>query len=153
MQKAIFISFFLLLLQLPSQAVAQPILQDQANEINRVIDGYYDAWNQHDTKKMAEFYAADGDLRTPWNEIGKNRKEIEAIYASEHVKQMKNAHIDKSVNSIRMINPNLAFVDVESTIKGMQASDEKQYSPLHHHVIFLLIEREGKWQILIGRPF
>ncbi len=152
MQKAIFISFFLLLLQLPSQAVAQPILQDQANEINRVIDGYYDAWNQHDTKKMAEFYAADGDLRTPWNEIGKNRKERSDLCVRT-CQAMKNAHIDKSVNSIRMINPNLAFVDVESSIKGMQASDEKQYSPLHHHVIFLLIEREGKWQILIGRPF
>lgn len=151
MQKIILCNLFLML-ALFTPVFAQQKPNDE-QEIGKVIEGHYAAWNQHDAKKMADFYASDGDLRTPWNETGKNRKEIEKIYASEQSRLMKNAHIDYSLKSIRLINPGIAFVDVESAITGMQSGDTKQNSPFHHHVIYLLVKREGKWQILIGRPF
>lgn len=157
MQKFIFYSIFLLPVLFISQTFAQTapktVSVNSENEVKQVIDAYYTAWNQHDAKKMASYYASDGDLRSPWNEFGKDRKEVEAIFASEHAKQLKDAHIDHSVKSIRMIKPNIAFVDVESTIAGMEAADKNQYSTLHHHVVYVLVNRDGKWQILIGRPF
>jgi len=122
-------------------------------QIRQVLDGYYEAWNRHDTQAMAKFYAPDGDLRTPWNEIGKNRKEVAEIYAKEHANQMKDARIEKNLKSIRMIKPDFAFVDVESTITGMNEAGEERDSPLHHHVVYVLARRDGNWQILIGRPF
>jgi uncharacterized protein (TIGR02246 family) len=152
MQKIILYTLFLML-GLFTKVYAQQMPQNEENDVRKVIETYYDAWNQHDVKKMAELYATDGDLRTPWNQTGKNRKEVETIYASQQTKQMKNAHINYSLKSIRMIKPSMAFVDSESTITGMQTVDAKQYSPLHHHVIFVLVKRDGKWQILIGRPF
>lgn len=127
--------------------------QDEKDAITKVIEAHYDAWNRHNAKEMAALYAEDGDLRTPWNEIGKNRQEVEAVYNSEFAKKTKNAHVDDSIKSIRIVKPDIAFVDVESTITGMQTSNEKKYPDLHHHVIFLLVKREGKWQILAGRPF
>jgi uncharacterized protein (TIGR02246 family) len=155
MYKIIFNSIFLLLILCTSQVVAQstpPNPTDDEKEIRGVIDNYYNAWNQHDAKKMAGYYAIDGDLRTPWNEIGQGRQEVEKVYASEMNKQMKDAQIEKSVKSIRMVKPTIAFVDVESTITHNQ-SVQKHNMPFHHHVVYVLVKRDDQWQILIGRPF
>jgi hypothetical protein len=55
--------------------------------------------------------------------------------------------------SIQLIKPNLAFVDLDSIITGMQTLEKNKYLPLHHHVVFLLVKREGHWKILVGRPY
>lgn len=157
MQKFVYYPLILLLTLFASHAAAQPApqkdSQKETNVIRKIIDEHYDVWNKHDVKQMAALYAPDGDLRTPWNEVGKNREEIEKIYASEQANQMKNAHIDKTVKSIRIVKPDIALVDVESTITGIKSGNAKQEPPFHHHVVFVLVKREGKWQILIGRPF
>lgn len=148
MHKVILYAIFLL----PALLVADSQYVEET-AVKNVIENYYNAWNKHDSKKMAEFYASDADLRTPWNEFAKNRKEIEEIFVSQHANMMKNAHIDFSIKSIRLVKPDIAFVDAESTISGMKSSGERQYAPLHHSVVFLLVKRDGKWQILNGRPF
>lgn len=153
MQKYIYYLLILWLSLFTTSVTAQSFPQNDNNEIKTVIDTYYDAWNNHDAKKMAATYSSDGDLRTLWNEYGNNSEEIEKLFVSEQSKVMKNAHIEKTIKTIRMIKPNIAFVDVESTIKGMQSNAEKQYPQLHHHVVYVLVKRDGKWQILIGRPF
>ncbi len=143
--------FYAILLLVAAPLSAQQ--QNDENAVKDVIEAHYKAWNQHDTKKMAALYASDGDLRTSLNEVGKNRAEIEKIYSTEHSKMFKEAHIDKTIKSIRMVKPDIAFVDVESTVTGMQTQDKNKYAPLHHRVVFLLVKREGSWKILAGRPF
>jgi uncharacterized protein (TIGR02246 family) len=153
MRKSICYLAFSLSVLFFSPGFAQSFPPNQEEQIRAIIDDHYTFWNQHDSKKMAELYASDGDLLTIFNEWGKNKKEIEKIYADEQNTKMKNAHIEHEIQSIRMIKPNIAFVDVESNIVGMETLDKKKYMPLHHHVVFLLVDRDNKWQILVGRPF
>lgn len=127
--------------------------QEDIQAIQQVLEEHYEAWNNHDAQKLASLYADDGDLRTPWNDIGKNQQQIEKIFASEMSGRSKNAHIEKSIKSIRIIKPGVAFVDVESVITGMQGEAQGKYPTLKHHVAFLLVKKDGKWQILSGRPF
>jgi uncharacterized protein (TIGR02246 family) len=127
--------------------------QDEERAIKKVIEGYYTAANSHDPKKMAEFFAVDGDMRTSWDEIANNRQEIENIFAFHHAKLMKNAHVEASITFLRQVKPNIAFIDVDTITSGMTTQVKTQYAPMHHHVIFLLVKREGSWQILEARPF
>jgi uncharacterized protein (TIGR02246 family) len=143
--------FMLLLAALPLHGDAPN--QDDEKAIRALIETHYNAWNQHDPKKMVDLYTSDGNLRTTGSKEGKNHKEIEAILSHHFSHLMKDAHIEGSISSIQMIKPDLAFVDGESTITGMQTFDKNKYARLHHHVIFLVVKREGQWKILIGRPF
>jgi uncharacterized protein (TIGR02246 family) len=153
MQQAIRNILFPLFMLFISQGFAESFPPSQEEKIRAVLESHYTAWNQHDPKKMANLYAPDGDLRTVFNEWAKNRNEIEKIYADEQNTKLKNAHIHHKIKSIRMVKPDIAFVDVESDIEGMETLDKKKYMPLHHHVIFVLVQKDGQWQILIGRPF
>lgn len=151
MQKYFIYALSLWMVLFNFQAYAQTDQQNDDTQIKQIIDAYYEAWNQHDAKKIATFYASDGDVRTPWNEIGTNRKEVEAVYAHEFKRYTKNANIKASLKSIKMIKPGLAFLDVETTITGIPTDTTS--IPFHHHVVYVLQKNNGKWQILISRPF
>lgn len=153
MQMAIYCILFPLLGLFASLGFAETFPPNQEKQIRAVIEDHYTLWNQHDPKKMADLYAPDGELLTIFNEWGKNRDEVEKIFAKEQDTKMKNAHIDHKILTIRMIKPDIAFVDVKSDIQDMETLDKKKYMPLHHHVVYVLVQRDGKWQILIGRPF
>jgi uncharacterized protein (TIGR02246 family) len=129
---------------------AQSFPQEDEKAIKELIEAHYNAWNQHDAKKMASLYAPDGDIRTSLNQMGKNQKEIEQIYRSQHQTEFKDAHNEIKIHSIQMIKPESAFVEVESTITGIQGADK---APHLHRVIFLLTKKNGNWQILSYRPF
>lgn len=153
MRKAACYTLFALSMLFASLGFAAPLQSDQEEQIRALLEAHYAAWNQHNPKKLAELYAPDGDLRTVFNEWGKNRGEIEKIFGNEQNSKMKDAHINHEIKSIRMIKPDIAFVDVESDIQNMETLDKEKYMPLHHHVVYVLVKKDGVWQILIGRPF
>lgn len=153
MQKIVVCIASTLLGLIGSLGFAESFPPDQEKQIRTVIEDHYTFWNKHDPAKMAELYAFDGDLRTIFNERANNRKEVEKIFADEQNTKMKDAQIKYEIQSIKMIKPNIAFIDVESDIKGIETLDQKKYMPIHHHVVYVLVLRDGKWQILIGRPF
>lgn len=147
------IFYLILLLALPLNGYAPPLSQDDEKGIRALFEEHYNAWNQHDAKKMADLYASDGDLRTSGNRKGKDHDEIEAIFLDQHSHQMREAHIEGSIDSIQLVKPDVAFVDGESTVTGMQTLEKNKFPRLHHHVVFLLVKRDGQWKILVGRPF
>jgi len=148
----IIIYLMLHLAALPLFGDAPALSQDDEKAIRDVFEAHYDAWNDHDAKKMALLYASDGDLRTTRNKEGKNQKEIEEVLVDLHSQNMKDAQVEGVIKSIQLVKPDIAFIDGESTITGIQSSN-KNTSRLHHHVVFVLVKREGQWKILIGRPF
>ncbi|MBA2727917.1 MAG: SgcJ/EcaC family oxidoreductase [Parachlamydiaceae bacterium] len=149
------IIFYLMLLlaALPLHGDDLALSRDDEKGVRALLEAHYNAWNKHDTETMADLYTPDGDLRTTENKIGKNPKEIKAILSDQHSHLMKDAHIEGVIKSIQLIKPDVVFVDAESTITGMKALDKHNNSRLHHHVVFVLVKREGQWKILIGRPF
>lgn len=133
--------WFLIFSLFATQGFAETFPPEEENQIKSVINSFYDDANKHEPKKMAEFFTTDGDIRTPWSDRGTNRDEVEKILTTEFTGMMKNAHFENNIQSIRMVKPDVAFVDMDSVIKGMETNASTQYAPTHHHVIFVLVKR------------
>lgn len=117
----------------------------------RMAADFTTAWNNHDPHALADFWADDGDLLTPWAKVFKGKTDIEKHFAEEHADQMKDSQIKFVIQNLRLIDPNTAFVDADLTITGMTVAGEKA-DPFHTHAVFLFVKRDGQWKILIARP-
>lgn len=113
---------------------------------------FAEAWNQHDSKTLASFWADDGDLLSPWSGVISGRKAIEEHFAEEQLDKLKDSKLQLTLQNVRMIDPDVAFLDADFTISGMTVGGVKA-DPFHDHGIFLLVKRDGKWQVLIARAY
>src|SRR5438874_448023 len=60
---------------------------DQKEEdaaIHKRHDEWTVAWDKHDPKLLASFWAEDGDLINPWGRHAKGPAEIEKLFTDEH---------------------------------------------------------------------
>jgi uncharacterized protein (TIGR02246 family) len=124
----------------------------QENIQNLVVD-FVSAWNRHDAKALAAFWAQDGDL-IPLAEVNviRGREAIEQYFEEAERDRLKDAYLKLSVQNIHMIDPETAFVDADFTISGLKVAGVESV-PIHDHAIYLLVKQDGKWQILIARPY
>lgn len=125
----------------------------QENEAFQTIaNDFASAWNKHDPKAMANFWTNDGDLLSPWEKVYRGKQEIENHFSEEHTNGMKDSHINLTIQNIRFIDSNTAFVDADITISDMKVAGERA-SPYHNHAAFLFVKKDGKWEILAARPY
>lgn len=118
-----------------------------------IADQFASAWNKHDPKALAEFWTKDGDLLSPWTaQVYVGRSDIEKHFAEEHSDGMKDSKIKLDIENVRLIDPDTAFVDMDLTISGMKVADEEA-APFHSHGVFLFVKNDGKWKILVARPY
>jgi|688.fasta_scaffold05726_18 uncharacterized protein (TIGR02246 family) len=125
---------------------------NETDDIQSFASNYASAWNKHDPKSLAKFWADDANLLSPWAKVYNGKKEIEQHLVSEHQNGMKDSHLDLAIQNVRFLDSDVAFVDADVTLIGMKVAGEKA-APLHTHAIFLLTKRDKKWQILIARVY
>lgn len=121
-------------------------------EFEKIGADFQSAWNKHDSKALASFWADDANLISNWGKEYNGKAEIEKHFANEHSNGMKDSQFTLVIQNVRFINPDTVFLDADTTISGMTVSGEKA-APLNDHAVFLLVKRDGKWLILIGRPY
>lgn len=154
MLKAFFYVMILSSLMLFSSCEKKPEKTQQAvpEEFQKLAKTFESAWNKHDVQALADLWADDGNLITPWTDEYTGKKEIEAHFAKEHTDNMKNSQIALKVEHVRLIDSDIAFVDADMTLSGMILAGESA-APLHDHAVFLLVKKDGGWKILIARPY
>lgn len=151
MIKAIF--YFIMIVPLLALSSCSKSGSSQANaSLQNVAKDFTAAFNTHDPNAMADFWTDDGDLLSPWAGIITGKQEIEKHFATDHADTMKDAQIHLDVQNIRLIDPETAFVDADLTITGMTVAGEKAV-PFRNHAIYLFVKKDGKWRILIARPY
>lgn len=79
------------------------------------------AWNRHDPKALAAFWAPDGDLINPFGRVAKGRAEVEKLFTDEHSAFMKGTTFTLTGMTVRLLAPNIAFTDWDVEISGMHA--------------------------------
>lgn len=121
-------------------------------EFQNFSNEFVAAWEKHDPKALADFWTDDGDLLSLWSAVYSGKPAIEKLFAKEQANEMKHSHIKIVVENVRLIDPETAFVDADLTISGMTVDGEKAV-PLHDHAVYLFVKRDGKWRILIARPY
>ena len=127
------------------------------NEMKSIKDFAKDfstAWNQHNSKAVADLWTIDGDFLSPWTHANliKGREAIEKYLSNEYQDTMKNSTLKMTIDNIRLIDPETAFADVDFTITGMTMSGIPA-EPFNDHAIFILVQRDGKWKIQVARPY
>jgi uncharacterized protein (TIGR02246 family) len=111
------------------------------------------AWNRHDPKAMAATWAVDGSLINPFGRAGENRAEIEKILTEEHNVAMRGTTYTAATVAVRFVAPTVAVTDWSSEITGMHDPTGAALPPFKHHVLAVVVKKDGQWTMQLVRAF
>jgi uncharacterized protein (TIGR02246 family) len=111
------------------------------------------AWNKHDSKAMAAFWAEDGDLINPFGRAAKGRAEVEKLFHDEQAGPMAGTTYATTLSSVRFLTPDVALSDWEIVVTGMRGPDGSAGAPFKPHVFIVLARKGGQWLTAAARPY
>jgi uncharacterized protein (TIGR02246 family) len=111
------------------------------------------AWNKHDPKAMAAYWAEDGDLINPFGRVAKGRAEVEKLFHDEHAGPMAGTTYATTLSSVRFPTADLALSDWEIVVTGMRGPDGTVGAPFKPHVFIVLTRKGGQWLTAAARPY
>lgn len=123
----------------------QPI-KDRLNEFQA-------AWNKDDTKAMAAIWAEDGSLINPVGVTAHNRADVEKIFIDEHANRFKATKYESKDVTVQWVTPDVAVADVSANISGIRGPDGAAAPDYAHHVVWVLVKKDGKWMAAAARPY
>jgi uncharacterized protein (TIGR02246 family) len=109
------------------------------------------AWAEHDARRLASFWVEDGDFMNPFGHVARGRDELTRLFAGEHGSVMKASSYRFSLDSVRLVTPEVAVTDWTNVIEGMVAPDGTALPPFAHHVTTVFVKRDGRWWKHSGR--
>jgi uncharacterized protein (TIGR02246 family) len=132
----------------------EPTYSDEVAAIRKNTIGFQAAWNKHDPKALASFWAPDGDLIDPWGVTSSGSEAVEKFLASEHTGKGKLAHstYDIRKDAVRLISGDVALEDWEVVLTGLSGADGKPLGPQFHRVFVVSKKVSGEWHIQAARP-
>jgi uncharacterized protein (TIGR02246 family) len=122
------------------------------SEIRQRVEAFAAAWNKHDATAMASFWTATGDLINPFGRTAKGRDEVLKLFQDEHNGFAKNSTFTLTNQSVRTIKPDVAILDIDSTITGITTPEGSAEPPLKHHVTLVLAKEANQWMFVAVRP-
>jgi uncharacterized protein (TIGR02246 family) len=146
--RRLFLSIALLaVLSTSARAADDQAIKDRINDFTA-------AWNKDDAKAMAAVFTDDGSLINPFAVEAHGRDEIEKVFAKEHATIFKSSTYTVSDVKIQWITPDVALADVTGNIAGIKTPDGAAGAPdFEHHVSWLWVKKDGKWQTAAARAF
>lgn len=128
-----------------SQSTLEPSLADAWKKFSA-------AFNRLDAKEVAAFWEADGTLIGPTGNKGIGRSGVEKVYAADVDNILRGTTSTFTVQTVRMLGRDLAWLDMEHDIIGARMPDGSSGTMKLHVVV--LARRQGKeWRWLDTRPY
>jgi uncharacterized protein (TIGR02246 family) len=124
---------------------------DQA--IKDRLDQFQAAWNKDDSKAMAAIWAEDGSLINPFGVTANGRAEVEKIFVDEHTHGFKGTTYTTSDVKVQWVTPDVAVADITATITGVHGPDGAAAPDYAHHVVWVLVKKDGQWMAAAARPY
>jgi uncharacterized protein (TIGR02246 family) len=119
---------------------------DETSAIREVLDRYAAAWNRDDAQTMAAVFAPEGDIVSPYGQVVKGREAVSALLMREHSGWAKGTRYSDTVDSLRMIKPEVALVDGKLSVRGANLK-----KPLEGRFTNVLVKSDGRWWIQARR--
>jgi uncharacterized protein (TIGR02246 family) len=110
--------------------------------------GLADAWKTNDGGALAECFVEDGSLINPFGERADGRPAVAAMYAEYFKGLLSGTTTEVTVQTVRPVGADHAFVDGEQTIDGPDGE-----TVLAVHVSALLRREHETWRMVDARPF
>jgi uncharacterized protein (TIGR02246 family) len=109
------------------------------------------AWNAHDPKTMASFWALDGDLTEPDGMVAKGRDEVEKHFASEQEAAFKDSTLKLTIDSVWFISAEVAMVDGSYMVLNALDPNGQPLPPRKGLVSAVLLREGGAWRVAASR--
>jgi uncharacterized protein (TIGR02246 family) len=132
---------------------AQEQMNNEEAAIRQMLSEYMKAFNEHDAKSVAAFWTKDGDLINGWGQLATNRTDVERVVSDNFNTMLKGSNVKETVEFIHFIKPDVALVDVDHVTYRMKDIQGKEHPPLVNHNFYVLIKKDGKWQIVSSRIY
>ena len=126
---------------------------DLANDeaIRGLYAQFVAAWNAHDPKAMASFYAIDGDTMEPDGMTAKGRAEVEKPFAAEQTAAFKNTELKLTIDSVWFATADVALVDGTYVVLGAVDPNGQPLAPRKGLLTSVLIREHGTWHVAASR--
>lgn len=125
--------------------------QDDESAIRRIWTKYEEAWNRHDSKALANFYAEDGDAVFPSGLTVSGRAAVETAEAKNHSTINRSSHTTRTIQAFRLVTPDVALVDGSVEITGMLGTNGESLPSRRALMTTLFVKRSGAWWIAANR--
>jgi uncharacterized protein (TIGR02246 family) len=126
---------------------------DVANDaaIRKLYGEFTAAWNAHDPKKMASFWALDGDTIEPDGMVAKGRPEVERHFAEEQAAAMKDSTLKLTVDAVWFVSADVALVDGTYVVLNAKDPNGRPLPPRKGLVSSVVIREDGTWHVAASR--
>ncbi|WP_299468491.1 SgcJ/EcaC family oxidoreductase [uncultured Gimesia sp.] len=125
----------------PAEPQPAPQTSEAGQAIKKMAVAFQAAFDEGNAKKVAGFWAPEGEYIEASGMRLVGRPAIEKAYEG-YFKENKNAKIQISVDSVRQIGNNLAFEEGRTVVTVPEvAPDFSQYTATH-------VKRDGKWMMV-----
>ena len=128
---------------------------DSADEkaIKDRINDFKVAWEKDDAKAMSSAWTEDATLINPFGRKANGRAEMEKIFVDEHATIFKGTTYEISDVTVQSISADVAVADVSAKITGIHKADGSAAPDFEHHVVWVLVKKDGQWMGAAGRPY
>ena len=118
--------------------------------LDRLLDRFCSAWNEHDLDALASIWSEDGELNHPWGYRAVGRKAIRDILARDHRGSMAASTIRLGLDRAQ-IDEETALADLAGTLEGVVAPNGRQYT-LSYEISAMFVRHGEEWQIRTMTP-
>lgn len=123
---------------------AAPEESRSAKEIRKIVADWTEAFNNHDSKAVAELFAPAATFVNVYGELSQGRSEIEASRAAlhrDHFEGITDGTMTTAILEIRFLTPDFALSVVKWTL------DSPSLGSFSTHSTMVLSNTEGRWAI------
>jgi len=133
-----------LLLIVSSMAPAQA---NKADELQEFIKQYEESWQSHDAERLEGFFADDADMIVGIQPRIVGREAISSWWGGYFLRIDSGRLLTISVESIRLLSPDIALVNVDTTTGGAHSKTNEILESRKARGTWVVTRDSGDWKI------
>lgn len=119
--------------------------------VTEFMQNFDKALNSHNPAEIANFWAPNGDLMTPWGRWMMGRTQIQKYFESERSGPMSGSMTQQNVDLNRQLSPDLISVDATVRVAVPDSKGSEHF--LLQHGVYVLTKIDGQVKILSARLY
>jgi uncharacterized protein (TIGR02246 family) len=141
----------LLCLSIGAPAAAQEAA-DVPPELKRRVEEMAEAFSAQDADKVAALFAPDGTIVNPMGQAATGREQVAQRLRTDFQGPLKGTKHAATVERVRMITPEIAFLDVRQELRGGNPPPGAPRPWVAHIAAVARKDAAGTWSFLDVRP-
>lgn len=118
-----------------------------------MIEAFARTWGTNDPQALSAFHEDHADLINPAGRRAHGRMEIEKLYQDEHATVFHGSRMVIEIETLRLVEDDLALVDATANVEGMKAPDGSVLPVRKYHLFNVLRRERDRWRAVASRPY